>query len=678
MKPNKLLLFILLMLLFRLPANAQEDRFVRDLVENLAEGLPDEVDLIEFTERLSLYRTNPLDLNVATEKQLKELCFLSPLQISSLLAHIKANGKLIDVLELQGVNGFDLVTIERMEKFTKAGPPSPLSQLDRRKLADMGQHDLMLRYGQLLHTQKGFRELPGSRYLGSKDKLLLRYRYAFRKTLTAGLLMEKDAGEYLSNSKTPSDHLSANIALNDVGSIKRLVLGDYSLQFGQGLTLWSGFSFGKGADGTSIAARDLGLRPYSSANEASFFRGIAGTFDVGKHLLLTPFLSARKRDASLKMQTDSSYSLQTINISGLHRTQTELNNEKSISESVWGAVLQYSWSQINLGLVGYTTRYDHSFITGSSLYNRYSFTGTSLFNTGFHYSITYKNLYGYGEIAKSTGAGMAMVNGLLISISPKLSAALLHRDYQKDYHNFFSSGIGENTEIANEKGFYAGLSFSPSTRLNYSFYLDTFKFPWLKYRVDEPSGGHEALFQLAYSPKKTLKLVFRLKEEQKSQNPDAADTIPGLKEVLKQGLRLGCDWKLSSNFSIQQRLELAGYKKGSALYETGKLFYTDVNFKRSGFKVSGNMRLAFFSAPSYNSRIYAYEDDVLYASTSGLYFNRGVRSYFNLRFQMNRSLNFWARYAAYIYHDQQVTGSGLDEINGNIKSDVKFQLRYQF
>ncbi|MHA4895540.1 helix-hairpin-helix domain-containing protein [Pedobacter sp. PWIIR3] len=678
MMPYRYLPIVLFILFFYFPAEAQEDNFVRDLIENLTETLSDDVDFTELTERLNLYASHPLDLNNASEKQLHELYFLSPLQINKLLGHIRDNGKLIDMLELQGIDGLDLLTIERLKKFTKVTTPNPLKKVDENSLLHAGRNDILVRYGQLLQTQKGFRNLSGSRYLGSKDKILIRYRYNFSRTITAGLLMEKDAGEYLVTKTTFSDHLTGNIALNDVGRVKRLVLGDYSLQFGQGLTLWSGFSFGKSPDVTGVAARDLGLKPYSSANESSFFRGIAGTFDLGNHLLLTTFLSSRKRDASLKLNADSSYSLQTLNITGLHRTQTELNNRNSVGQSAYGAVIQFSSAALVMGIIAYNSGYQHAFVTGNAQNNKYSFTGKNLINTGFHYGFTYKNIYSYGEMAQSIGSGRAIINGLLISISPKLSGAVLFRDYQKDYHNFFSSGIGENTEVANEKGLYTGINFSPKKQFTYSLYVDIFKFPWLKYRVDAPSSGHEELFQVIYNPMKTWKMTLRLKQEQKSQNPDASDKVPGLKKVLKQSFRLGCDWKLSSTISWQHRLELAGYKKGNAHYETGKVIYSDMNYKQIGFPVSGNLRLAWFSSPSYNSRIYAYEDDVLYASTSGLYFNTGIRTYVNLRYQLSRSINIWARYAAYFYKNQEVTGSGLDEINGNLKSDVRFQVRYEF
>ena len=70
--------------------------------------------------------------------------------------------------------------------------------------------------------------------------------------------------------------------------MKKLVLGDFALQFGQGLTMWAGSGFGKGAGITTIAKQDFGLKPYSSVNEASFLRGIATAFSF-KKISFTPF-----------------------------------------------------------------------------------------------------------------------------------------------------------------------------------------------------------------------------------------------------------------------------------------------------------------------------------------------------------------------------------------------------
>ncbi|MBK9535945.1 MAG: hypothetical protein IPO10_12375 [Flavobacteriales bacterium] len=43
-----------------------------------------------------------------------------------------------------------------------------------------------------------------------------------------------------------------------------------------------------------------------------------------------------------------------------------------------------------------------------------------------------------------------------------------------------------------------------------------------------------------------------------------------------------------------------------------------------------------------------------------------------------RRMDIWVRYGAWIYQDQTSSSSGLQEIAGNTRSDLKIQLRYKF
>lgn len=112
--------------------------------------------------------------------------------------------------------------------------------------------------------------------------------------------------------------------------------------------------------------------------------------------------------------------------------------------------------------------------------------------------------------------------------------------------------------------------------------------------------------------------------------------------------------------------------------EYGLMFYQDIDYSPMFAKLSGNIRVAYFNTPSYNSRIYAYEDDVLYNFSFGMYSGKGFRTYLNLKYKLAKKINIWARYAMFLYPDEDTVGSGLDEINGNKKTDVKLQIRYQF
>lgn len=668
---------VLLILFTGTTTTAQEALALQELIESLAENLPEDYDLYELTERLEYYQKKPIDLNRTNSGQLKELFILSPLQIDQLLEHIRKNGKLIDLLELQGISSFDLQTISRLLPFVRLSESDSFSELKAKELINKSKNDLLLRYGRLLHTQKGFRDLSGSRYLGTPDKLLFRYRYTYANRLSAALVAEKDAGESFFNPTTVADHLSANICLTHSGRLKKLVLGDYSLQFGQGLVLSTGFSLGKGPDVTQVAAKELALRPYASSNESLFFRGLANTLSLNEHLDLTSFVSIRKLDASLKQTADGSYTLQNINTSGLHRTATELKNQNSLGQLMFGAALQYHLGDLRLGLLAYQSQYQHTFVTGNQRYNRYAFVGKLLNNTGFNYSYTWKGSYIYGELGSSLDGGWAMINGILSPISAKLSAVLLHRNYQKNYHSFYATGVAEGSENNNEQGWYTGLNYLFSKRWKLSFYGDYFRFPWARYRVDTASSGYEGLVQLSYTPSKTSQFLIRYKRELKQQNPDAGSESSGLQNVLKEQYRLAAIWRLNKKLSFQQRIELSHYQKNIS-NEWGYLAYADLNYKPLQSKISGNFRFAYFLTPSYNSRIYAYENDVLYTSGFGIYHGQGFRNFINIRYRTSSSIDLFLRYATSIYRNVEKLGSGLDEINGNQKSDFKAQIRYQF
>lgn len=655
---------------------AQEEE-IRAVIESLAENLSEDEDFSELSERLFSFRKHPINLNKTTHEELKSLFFLSTLQISNFFSYL-TNTRLIDVLELQAIPGFDPETINRLMPFVTITDLQGYEHLKPKNMLHGASHDLTLRYARLLQQQKGFKDLSGSRYLGTAEKLLLRYRYSFQEIVSAGMVMEKDAGETLFNRNSGVDHLSAHLALFKLGRIKKLVIGDYAMQFGQGLTLWSGFAFGKGPDVTSVAAKDVGLKPYTSANESVFFRGAATTINMVKNIDLSAFVSFRKLDASLKVLPDGNSALSNINSSGLHRTQTELKNRKSLTQRAYGAVLQYITDNLNIGFIAYQTNYQHNFITGAQLYNRYGFSGRYLGNMGLHYNYSFKNVYLYGEIAQSTGAGKAMINGAMTTFSRKLSMVVLHRNYDKDYHNFFSSALGEGTETNNEKGWYIGLNYLLPGHLTWSVYCDYFRFPWLRYRVDSASSGYEILNQLSYAKGKTFKAAVRFKLEQKQQNPDEDGASHHLDNVVKQNYRLEWSWKVNRKFNFQQRTEVSKYQKGIKPKETGYMQYHDISYTPMSSQLSGNLRLAWFKTRSYNSRIYAYEDDVLHGSGSGVYSGKGIRTFVNARYRPATKLDIWLRFAIFIYQGTTAVGSGLDEIKGNKKTEVKIQLRYQF
>lgn len=661
-------------------ASAQEDSLITAITAQIAESLPQVTDLSELTTRLTYYKQHPIEINHATETQLNELVFLSALQISNFFSYIRTSGKLKDLLELQSIEGFDLQTVGWLLPFVALKAASVYSSLKSGKPLVEGNNELTFRYAQTLEKLKGFEPLPGSRYLGSPETLLLKYQYNFKQQLTFSLTAAKDAGEtfFSGNNKNGFDFLSGSVSASPKGRLKKIILGDYSLQFGQGLSLWTGLSLGKGPDVAGVAKKETELKSYTSSNDYNFFRGIATTINLIKNIDLTTFISSRSLDASLTKAADGSSTLSTIASSGLHRTTSEIRNKDALRQRVYGAVAVLKQEAFHAGILAYHSSYDHDFVTGNARYKKYSFTGNELTNLSADYSYTYKNSYLFGEAAQSFPGSRAVLSGAMASLSPHLSAVLIYRDYSKQYVSFYTQALGEGTDAGNEKGLYAGIHFNPSRKWDLSIYSDAFLFPWAKYRVDTASSGYDLMGQLSYSPKKTFKVTFKISTKRTEQNVSAVLPVNPIVGVNLSNYRLQVNWKPGAMISLQNRVEVTQFTKGTSETTYGYMVSQDADYRPLSSRVSGNMRVAFFNTPVYDNRIYAYENDVLNGSGSGLYNGKGFRSFLNLSYRLTSKLRVWVRYAIFLYPGATTIGTGLDEIKGDRKSECKAQLRYQF
>lgn len=678
----KLLLLILFLFTAKITyAQTAQEREIETIIEAAAENLPDDYDYSELIGQLNNYRQQPLNLNKATTGQLQELLFLSALQIAALQEHIRQNGKLIDLLELQSIDLFDMQTINKLLPFVTISADINFNTVNLKNVFRYGKHDLIFRYGEVLQQQKGFlipKDSKLSHYGGNAEKLLGRYRFDFQNRVQLNFNMEKDAGEpfFTSKNSTGFDFYSASLSFKNFGLVNKLVLGDYSLQFGQGLGLYTGFSFGKNADATLVPKVSRGLMPYSSSNEINYFRGTAATFRLGP-LEFTPFVSYQPIDATVQTTANPTY-ISSLGTTGYHRTATELANKNAVDQLTYGFDLNYNRHNFKAGLTTYSMQFQFPVLRRRNAYNEFDFAGKELDNFSFYYDYSYHNFYFFGETAKSLGGGAATVNGLLSSVSSNISVVLLYRNYSRNYHSLYNQAVSEATNAVNEQGIYSGLNWKISRRWNFSAYADFFHFPWLKYQVSQPnSNGYEVLGRLTYSPTGTFAAYLNYRLKKKQQNNDNAK-ITTLDEVDYQNWRLDVAYPFSRTIIFRNRAEVVKYQKGLPSAEYGLMFYQDVNYKPKSSRVSGNCRLAWFHTASYDSKVYSFENDVLYSYTVLPLQHTGFRTYANLQYSFKKGLDLWLRYSAYLYHGEKTVGSGLDEIQGNKKSEVRLQMRYRF
>ncbi|MCW8312951.1 helix-hairpin-helix domain-containing protein [Sphingobacterium sp. InxBP1] len=657
-------------------AQAQENINPEELFESLSEELPEDTDLSEISEKWYYYLKHPIDLNKTDGTALNELQFLNPLLLQRILEHRQVSGNFIHVLELQSIEGFDARLVNLLLPFVRVGETSPLKDA---KLRDFS-HELMIRYGKLLEKAKGYQitDTSRSRYLGDANKYAVRYRAALKDKIRLAINMEKDAGEpfFSGRQKLGFDFYSVSLAVKKAGRINNLIIGDYALQFGQGISMWNGLSFGKGGLVQNTARQGIGAKQYTSLNETNFMRGLTATIQL-QPLEITPYFSYRSIDGNVTDQ-DGERILKTIAVSGLHRTPTELRYRNAAHQMTYGINILWRYNRMKIGVNVNQSQLDAIKVKGSGLRQQYDFEGDLLRNVSLYTNYTFRNLHLFGEFASSLDGGTAWLFGTIMSLHQRLSSVLLIRDYKRNFHTFYGQGFGESSNTANEQGAYLGLTYQLARKLLWSNYVDIFRFPEARYQADTSSLGADIFSQLTYMWYKKGQLSLRYRNRLKQVNYSGeGNTETGLVNTAKQQVRLEFQYKLDRVWTIRTRAEANLYQKEHEENTFGYLFYQDIFWKPSAGKIQLNSRVAYFQTDSYDNRMYAYENDVLYGSSFGMYTATGWRTYMNVRYRVGNRLDIWAKYGVYFYPGMETIGSGLDEINGGRKSEIKIQLRWQ-
>ena len=148
--------------------------------------------------------------------------------------------------------------------------------------------------------------------------------------------------------------------------------------------------------------------------------------------------------------------------------------------------------------------------------------------------------------------------------------------------------------------------------------------------------------------------------------------------VEQANYRLNASYRVSSSVSLRTRIETVDYQRGSAPLRHGFLLYQDIVHRPLSSPVELTLRFALFDTESYDARIYAFEHDLIGVFSIPPYYGRGIRWYGMVRATPLRRVDLWLRYGAWIYRDQTSISSGLQEIEGYVRSDVKVQVRWRF
>jgi Helix-hairpin-helix motif len=640
----------------------------------------DELDLESFI-------SHPLNLNMAREEDLIQLHMLQSMQIKNFLIYRNLLGPLLSVHELQAVPGFDVETIRKLLPYIVVGRDESLYSALRERWKG-GDESFLVRSARVLEKSKGF-EAPSdsgkSYYEGSAMKVFIRYTYNYKNLLAFGFTGEKDAGEpfFRGAQRYGFDFYSFHFFLQHAGIVRALAIGDFTVNMGQGLIQWQSIAFTKSAQTLAIKREASCLKPYHSAGEFNFHRGLGISLQKGRWET-SLFISSQKISTNPESDSSGRHDLfSSFQHGGYHRTPAEIADRNNSQQFSAGMNLRYNSNRFMLGVNWIHFQFNRFFKKREELYNLYSLRGTHLSDFSLDYGYTRANLHLFGELAVDQWKHFAFLQGALISLRENLDMSFLYRNISPGFQSLYSDAFTENSFPNNEKGLYAGLVFRPAAGIQMNLYYDVFIFPWLKYRIDAPSAGRDLLVQVNYQPDKSWRFNAIYKNERKELNEliTGAGTHRVFQPIV-QRWRIEMDYSLHRSLDFTGRMEFVRMDTSSFVQpRLGFLGVAGLHFRQS--RMSGNISVTVFETDGYDTRVYLYEADLPYSFSLPAFYGRGIHYNLNLYNDISRLVPFRARHfhlsaglnwGQTFYPGISVIGSGLDQISGNRRTLIKAQL----
>ena len=724
-----LVLGVVVLLAPRAAAQAEPDSTVSQQEEAVLENLVEEDvsgDPTVLLEALEALRESPLDVNAAPADELAQIPALGGLLADRIVRFREAYGPFGSLPELRAVEGLTADVYLDARPYLTIGRELDVVAEDVSlypRVPPLGEvvgglrYEVRQRVQRRLDRQRGYDDRLATdstrHFAGSPERFYTRIRASYGRLFSANLTMEKDPGEpfgWRPDENTYGfDYLSGHLALQRVGRIEALVLGDFTAQFGQGLALWAGSGFGKGREAVrSLSRRGRGLVPYGSVDENAYFRGAGLSVRVTPTLTATAFGSRRLLDASVTELDSLDFAdgfgeglppgtlpgtaiVTSLGATGLHRTPDvltatgsrpgEIARKDALGESLVGGAVEWRPGVGRFGVTGYAAQFDDPIQPGTRPEDRFDFAGDRAAAVSAFGDARLGSVFLFGEVAADREGDVGGVGGVEMDLGGGARALALGRHYQPDFQSLHGYGFGErNGATQNETGLYLGLELRPSPTWSFAGFVDQYRFPYLRFGLDRPGRGVEALLYAEHRPTRWLTLSLQGRTETRDERAlvitNTGAELGGLGEANRRSLRAQLDWQASRTVRLRTRTEVAAYRRAEER-DTGSLVYEDARWQALRWlRVDG--RLLFFRTTGYGARLYAFENDVYGVLSNAVLTGRGQRVYVLLSTEPLEELTLQAKLAWTRFEDAFTVGSGLSEIDGPRVRDLSLSLRYQF
>ncbi len=628
---------------------------VVSIAEELAGDDSGTGNLEEFTERLSELTGNPVKINSDDPGELERLFFLTDFQLKAITGYRSEYGSLQTIYEIANITGFDRALAEMMAPFITF----------EEKTSTTGKYiswrNSLLASAYLRSTD---RESDSE---GSPWKLLSKYRFS-ASSFSGGITAEKDAGEYFPGATAIApDFTSAFLCYSGTGIIKKVVAGDFGIRFGMGSTLNTGISTGLSLTSPGYMSGRNEIRPHTSSDEYNYFRGVAAEIGKGK-IGFSAYFSDNLIDANLYgAESTSPSGIKSVYTSGLHNTPSLLIKKDRLREINYGASVSYDFRNLRVGILWSETLFPAGEGIAVTEEDPFSFSGNLNSNFCFTYKAVTGNIISFGEFSLNYGGSHALIQGLSLKASGRLTVNLLYRNYSPGYTTFHGRAPGTTSRTENEHGLTGSFTLEAARNLFLSAGYNLSYYPWKRYRTSFPSYSEAGEIRLRFEPSSSFQMELSGSLKESVSDDDAVNTIPGQSDLKTLTCRLLVKYGISENMSLVTRLY---YKNASPRGREGTVLSQDLMFSFPSFPVRFWLRFSAFNTDDWDTRLYVYENDLLQSYSIPALSGSGCRNYAMVRWDATQNLRLIMKYG--------ITLPLKGDNQNTFRDDFKIQLSLKF
>lgn len=644
----------LLLLLAVATASTQAQEAASGITEAVAGimSLTDEYEASFLMERLSEIEERPAAINSGDEEEIARLFFLTEFQVRVLADYVTRKGDIVSLYELALLPAFDRETVMLMAPFIALEPS------DRKNGLPSGSTTVIMtattRISPEENTITGIRSLVKVRHEGPR--------------LSYGVTAENDPGEpFTFDGAAGPDFLSGHLMYRGRGLVDHIIIGDYSLRFGEGLLFNSGSWQGSWLSSPSFMTGRDALTQYTSTEENSFFRGVGCVLGSITHGVAL-FASSNFIDARLLFDDDSNaVAVTNLVKGGIHDSPSAREARNSLTETITGLHLTWGTDKIRAGLTSSMTWFSLPFQPDTmKAENLTAFTGDRLLNVAADFKAGTGPLLFFTEAAVSFPGSWAVIGGIRARPSDRVTFNILGRHFSPEYHSFHSGAYSASTAASDETGLAASLHLEAARHLFVSAGADHYRVPWPRYRSSSPACGNRTEIKFEYLPREDLSLRLTYTSSAREYDLENKSGISFSETRRRRLLAFTFSCSPAENLSLTTRASTSHIIPSG---EEGFLLCQDISYALHAVPLRLWFRYALCSSGGYDSRLYAWENDLLHSFSVPALYGECSRAFVMLSWKPSEKLELRAKYA--------ITASKTEFVR-EIKQEVKVQCRILF